>query len=99
MHQEEVEIHRMDAMGHQKTKQSLKQIHETNSTEFNKELQEIRQKLKNTERQHNLLMIEKEKEWNEKQTGKYFKRRERASRNGSTVVDISMTPPSFKPVS
>ena len=68
MHQEEVEIHRMDAMGHQKTKQSMKQIHETNSMEFNKELQEIRQKLKNTERQHNLLMIEKEKEWNEKQT-------------------------------
>ena len=68
MHQEEVEIHRMDAMGHQKTKQSMKQIHETNSMELNKELQEIRQKLKNTERQHNLLMIEKEKEWNEKQT-------------------------------
>ena len=31
--------------------------------------------------------------------GMYFKRRERASRNGSTVVDISMTSPSFKPVS
>ena len=31
--------------------------------------------------------------------GKYFKRRERASRNGSTVVDISIPPPSFKPVS
>ena len=30
-------------------------------------------------------------------TGKYFKRRERASRNGSTVVDISIHPPSFKP--
>ena len=32
-------------------------------------------------------------------SGKYFKRRERASRNGSTVVDISMTPSSFKHVS
>ena len=31
--------------------------------------------------------------------GKYFKRRERASRNGSTVVDISIPPSSFKPVS
>ena len=31
--------------------------------------------------------------------GKYSKRRERASRNGSTVVDISIPPPSFKPVS
>ena len=31
--------------------------------------------------------------------GKYFKRRERASRNGSTVADISIPPPSFKPVS
>ena len=31
--------------------------------------------------------------------GKYFKRMERASRNGSTVVLISMTPLSFKPVS
>ena len=31
--------------------------------------------------------------------GKYSKRRERASRNGSTVVDISMSPPSFKLVS
>ena len=30
--------------------------------------------------------------------GKYSKRRERASRNGSTAVDISMTPPSSKPV-
>ena len=28
--------------------------------------------------------------------GKYFMRRERASRNGSTVVDISNPPPSFK---
>ena len=33
------------------------------------------------------------------QEGKYSKRRERASRNGSTVVDISIPPPSFKPVS
>jgi hypothetical protein len=32
-------------------------------------------------------------------TGEYFKRRERASRNGSTVVDISIPPPSYKPVS
>ena len=31
--------------------------------------------------------------------GKYFKRMERASRNGSTVVDIFIPPPSFKPVS
>ena len=31
--------------------------------------------------------------------GKYSKRRERASRNGSTVVDIFIPPPSFKPVS
>ena len=39
-------------------------------------------------------------EWDEwKDTGKYSKRRERASRNGSTVVDISIPPPSFKPVS
>ena len=30
--------------------------------------------------------------------GKYLKRMERASRNGSTVVSISMTPLSFKPV-
>ena len=30
--------------------------------------------------------------------GEYFKRRERASRNGSTVVDICIPPPSFKPV-
>ena len=30
---------------------------------------------------------------------KYFKRRERASRNGSSVVDIFIPPPSFKPVS
>ena len=30
--------------------------------------------------------------------GKYSKRRERASRNGSTVVDISIPPLSFKPV-
>ena len=30
--------------------------------------------------------------------GKYSKRRERASRNGSTVVDISIPPPSFKPI-
>ena len=35
----------------------------------------------------------------EKRDGKYSKRRERASRNGSTVVDISIHPPSFKPVS
>ena len=32
-------------------------------------------------------------------TGKVFKRRERASRNGSTVDSISIHPPSFKPVS
>ena len=32
-------------------------------------------------------------------TGEYSKRRERASRNGSTVVKISIPPPSFKPVS
>ena len=31
--------------------------------------------------------------------GKYSNRMERASRNGSTVVDISINPPSFKPVS
>ena len=31
--------------------------------------------------------------------GKYFKRRERASRNGSTVVDFFITPPSFKLIS
>ena len=31
-------------------------------------------------------------------SGKYSKRRERASRNGSTVVDISIPPPSFKPI-
>ena len=31
--------------------------------------------------------------------GKYSKRRERASRNGSTVVDISIHPPFFKLVS
>ena len=30
--------------------------------------------------------------------GKYLSERERASRNGSTVVDISIPPPSFKPV-
>ena len=32
-------------------------------------------------------------------SGKYSKRRERASCNGSTVVDISIPPPSFKPLS
>ena len=31
--------------------------------------------------------------------GKYIQAKERASRNGSTVVDISIPPPSFKPVS
>jgi len=31
--------------------------------------------------------------------GEYFKRRERASRNESTVVDIYIPPPSFKPLS
>ena len=35
----------------------------------------------------------------DEEDGKQYKAKERASRNGSTVVDISMTPPSFKPVS
>ena len=34
-----------------------------------------------------------------KQLVSIFKRRERASRNGSTVVKIFIPPPSFKPVS
>ena len=42
------------------------------------------------------IVLNNQNDQKEEEEGKYSKPRERASRNGSTVVDISIPPPSFK---